>query len=405
MLTTALGQPKNRVQGLEDNEKPATRLVKQVNYQFYSKPMAPKRTILACSAQPLSQKRTTFTQEIVRRLLRTKKEQSCAKKQRLLTEYMQVLKNSGYGVQLRKEILKSGVNGSNKILEEDVKATKPMYRTKDWMKSSRRLDKQRKKHSWLGTYKACVFVPPTPGGQLRKLLQQKEMDMRPGGRENWGIKIIETAGKSLEKVLVKNDPFGGNKCQDGVECLAAKNPKNKIGCRRNNIGYQILCKKCEGAYIGETGENMHTRLKSHLSKFNSKSKHIREGSAFWKHLENTHGGLKEGETFSDYFEVHIVKEYSKPLTRVIEEGTFIVNYKSELFNSKNEWHQPKIIRTTILQGGAEMAGTLRPSFHRDGESGSTYALFVDQQPITTTDVQDTRRITRSRAVAGGSRGR
>ena len=42
--------------------------------------------------------------------------------------------------------------------------------------------------------------------------------MRPGGGENWGIKIIETAGKSLEKVLVKNDPFGGNKCQDGVEC-------------------------------------------------------------------------------------------------------------------------------------------------------------------------------------------
>ena len=35
-----------------------------------------------------------------------------------------------------------------------------MYRPKDWMKSSKRLDKQRKKHSWLGMYKACVFVAP-----------------------------------------------------------------------------------------------------------------------------------------------------------------------------------------------------------------------------------------------------
>ena len=36
--------------------------------------------------------------------------------------------------------------------------------------------------------------------------------MRPGVRENWQIKIIETAGKPLEKVLVKTDPFNGNSC-------------------------------------------------------------------------------------------------------------------------------------------------------------------------------------------------
>ena len=51
-----------------------------------------------------------------------------------------------------------------------------------------------------------------------------------------------------------------------------------------------------------------------------------------------------------------MKAYQKPFTRCIEEGTFIVNQEGELLNSKNEWHQPKLIRTTILQGGAEMAG-------------------------------------------------
>ena len=88
---------------------------------------------------------------------------------------------------------------------------------------------------------------------------------------------------------------------------------------------------------------MHTRAKSHLSKFKSKSKDIRESSAFIKHIENKHGGLKLGETFEDYFDIEIVKAYSKPLTRIIEEGTFIVNYVGEVLNSKNEWHQPKII--------------------------------------------------------------
>ena len=179
--------------------------------------------------------------------------------------------------------------------------------------------------------------------------------MRPGGRENWGIKIIETAGKTLENVLVKADPFHGNKCLDKT-CLPNKNPKNKISCRKNNVGYKISCKLCPGAYLGETGENMHTRAKSHLTKFNSKSQQLREGSAFYKHIQNKHGGLKDGESFEDYFEIEIVKSYRKPLTRIIEEGTFIINHEGEVLNSKNEWHQPKIIRTTITQGGAELAG-------------------------------------------------
>ena len=51
--------------------------------------------------------------------------------------------------------------------------------------------------------------------------------MRPGGRENWPIKIIETSGKTLESVLVKADPFLGNKCVDS-KSLPNKNPPKKL---------------------------------------------------------------------------------------------------------------------------------------------------------------------------------
>ena len=44
------------------------------------------------------------------------------------------------------------------------------------------------------------------------------------------------------------------------------------------------------------------------------------------------------------------------MTRGAEEGTFIVNHEGDVLNSKIEWRQPKIIWTTILQGGAKMAG-------------------------------------------------
>ena len=45
-----------------------------------------------------------------------------------------------------------------------------------------------------------------------------------------------------------------------------------------------------------------------------------------------------------------------PFTRLVEEGTFISNHEGELLNSKNEWHQAKIVRTTtkVIQGGAEL---------------------------------------------------
>ena len=52
----------------------------------------------------------------------------------------------------------------------------------------------------------------------------------------------------------------------------------------------------------------------------------------------------------------------------MEEGTFVLNHEGEVLNSKNEWRQPKIIRTTILQGGAEMAGDRVANFPGDGNA-------------------------------------
>ena len=64
-------------------------------------------------------------------------------------------------------------------------------------------------------------------------MQMKEEETRKKGRESWPIKIIETAGRTLEQTLVSTDPFDGNKCND-PKCLPSKNPENKISCWRNN---------------------------------------------------------------------------------------------------------------------------------------------------------------------------
>ena len=297
--------------------------------------------------------------------------------------------------------LTGGIKGYNKILEDERSGHKPIYRSKEWRKSARRMDKKRKKSSWLGSYKSCIFVPPTPGSELKTKLQSIEKDMRPGGRENWPIRIIETSGKTLESVLVKADPFQGNNCLD-PKCLPNKNVKNKISCRRNNIGYRIPCKLCPASYLGESGENMHTRAKSHLSKFYSKTKHIRESSAFYKHISNKHGGVQDGSTFEDYFDIFIVKAYRKPITRIIEEGVFIINHEGEILNSKTEWHQPKIICTTILQGGAEMAGGMITRFPVDGRRAESLDVQHVVNDKTQEDPQETiGRTTRAMARRAG----
>ena len=133
--------------------------------------------------------------------------------------------------------------------------------------------------------------------------------------------------------MVKTDPFEGNKCSD-KKCLPNNNPKNKISCRRNCICYRITCILCLQAarsgdmsttYYGESGKNMHCRAKEHASKFHSKKEHIRNKSAFHKHLMNTHGGSDAVKTFSDYFEIVILKAYKKAFTKCVEEGTYIAN--------------------------------------------------------------------------------
>ena len=62
----------------------------------------------------------------------------------------------------------------------------------------------------------------------------------------------------------------------------------------------------------------------------------REGSDFFKHIENKHGGLKKGEKFEEYFDILIIKFYKRPMIRNIEEGTFFNKLPGWDFKI-NEW--------------------------------------------------------------------
>ena len=98
----------------------------------------------------------------------------------------------------------------------------------------------------------------------------------------------------------------------------------------------------------------------------------------------------ENKPIDDFFEVNILKAYQKVLTRLVDEGTNFNSHNGPILNSKSEWHQPKIIRNVIIQGGAEAVRAnmgLRPNSSPPTTSG---VRNVDQNIQTQESARDKR---------------
>ena len=90
-----------------------------IDYEFYEKPSKNKRVILEDAALPAPQKRTILTQECLRRLRNTKIELGKETQVKHLNNFMLTMKNSGYPVKYRTEILNSSLKAFNEIIEAD----------------------------------------------------------------------------------------------------------------------------------------------------------------------------------------------------------------------------------------------------------------------------------------------
>ena len=97
-----------------------------------------------------------------------------------------------------------------------------------------------------------------------------------------------------------------------------------------------------------------------------------------------------------------MKAYQKVLTRLVDEGTNFNSHNGPILNSKSQWHQPKIIRNVIIQGGAEaVRGNmgLRPNSSPPTTSG---VRNVDQNIPTQESARDTRQRHRNDRGRGSS---
>ena len=121
-------------------------------------------------------------------------------------------------------------------------------------------------------YTSVLFVPPTPQGELIKELKDREGEMNKNGKER--IKFIEKSGIKMEEMLVVKDPFLVEKCtgkdlEAFMVCQSTGEEKMKISCRKNNVGYGLVCNTCkeknkEMVYEGETSRSASLRGSEHL---------------------------------------------------------------------------------------------------------------------------------------------
>ena len=93
-----------------------------------------------------------------------------------------------------------------------------------------------------------------------------------------------------------------------------------------------------------------------LQSSNPRKKKKKKKCFFWKHLKKWAWRPPSGRKIWRTFWSVNYKSLQQTNYKTNWGGIFMVNEKWELLNSKSEWNQLKIIRSTIHSGGAELVG-------------------------------------------------
>ena len=359
MIKFTVDHPSNH----ENNKLPILDLQVSVNlekqnrldYEFYEKPTRNNKVILNNAAISSKQKRTILTQECLRRLRNTKVELGRETQVKYLNEFMLKLKNSGYSIEYRKQILCSAQKAFEEMIKNDKEGIKPLFRGREWNIKERKQQKENNKLNWYKNggknpnqveYKSVLFVPVTKGGALARELKKREEEVNKYCNER--IKIIEDGGIKLKDFLVKKDPFPNAKCQKKkcMICSSETTDSVKIPCNSNNIGYQLKCDTCITKnkiriYEGESSRSARIRGEEHAREF----KNQKINSVLFKHKQNEH----QNEEMK--FSMEITRKFKDPLTRQANEAVRIYSRgKNELLNSKSEFNHPPTARISVDRG-------------------------------------------------------
>ena len=139
---------------------------------------------------------------------------------------------SGYGEKIRLEVIQSGIRTYEIKLRKEKDGVEQVNKPKNYLRIERAIKKRKEKHTWFKNgnedYVRVLFVPPTPGSQLQKEMQKKEMENNQG--RVWRIKVVEEERTTIKNLLQRSNPWSGGGCQS-LDCFSCTTSMNN---RRHN---------------------------------------------------------------------------------------------------------------------------------------------------------------------------
>ena len=151
-------------------------------FEHYRKQMANPLLMMNISAMPDIMKRTALTQEVVRIRRNTHPDLPWSYTVRHLDNFSDRMRMSGYSQDFRFQVIKSGIEGYEKMRRLELEGGRPVNRPRSWEEDKRQSKKELEKKNWFrkGGYHVPLFVPHTPGGELVKRMKLKESQNNQG---------------------------------------------------------------------------------------------------------------------------------------------------------------------------------------------------------------------------------
>ena len=238
--------------------------------------------LMANSAMGESQRHSILSNELVRRLSTIDIEYTESEEIiRVIEEFIQEMKSSGYSRERTREVVIAGVKGWKRKIARRIKEGTDFYRTakktlpgrcrkkllerENWFKEKpededdnedsnkestmyeKGKKKDRSKPKTKSKIKAVMVVPFTKNSELAKRYRQNEYRMED--ITDYRMKITERVGVKLVDMLTSSNPSKGQDCER--EKCEMCNTKERTGknktqdCSKRNVVYETWCLDCE----------------------------------------------------------------------------------------------------------------------------------------------------------------
>ena len=324
-----------------------------LRHSFYKKPCANPYTILYRSAMSGHTKRTTLFQEGMRRLVNICPEAMARDKVRVLSEYNNMMRVSGYDGAFRQDILEGILAREREVSGEVEAGTRVRYRDGRAIQRGKQGKLGKYNNTWFlnGVATSTLKVQCTPGGGLGTAIRARMRGLKaPDGGE---VKVVELGGTSVQAGLRKGDPFRkmGDPCPFPQMCLA----DGKTNCESQRVVYRLQCEVCEEqgkhtAYLGTTGHSFHKRTAEHLYDLT----HGVLRNPLTRHFRNEHPDVVVGEgrglvAGRVVGEGSIKYNLDRFLREALEIEEATEDRGTEMLNGRGEWGRVTLTRLAISQ--------------------------------------------------------